>query len=91
MTLIVTIAILCAAILAYVLHPVMTGNGQKGGWGLMAGLAAAALGLYLMLGSPDLPSAPALFEQGPRHAMRLAVEKKMLLQELDQGGAASPE
>ncbi|HEY8190486.1 MAG TPA: hypothetical protein VIF12_07355 [Micavibrio sp.] len=91
MTLIVAIAVICAAVLAYVLHPAMTGGNRKSAWGLMAGLAAAALGLYLMLGSPDLPSAPALFEQGPRHAMRLAVEKKMMLQELDQGGAASPE
>ena len=92
MILMMAMAILCAAVLAYTLHPVMTGASRKAGWGAMAALMVAALFLYLMLGAPDLPSAAAMFEEGsPRHAARLASQKELVLRAVGQGGGASPE
>lgn len=78
---IILAALLCAATLAFALHPVMKLT-PKTGWRVLIACALLALGLYLSLGSPDLPSAPALFEtEGPRYDQRMASRRELIVME----------
>ena len=86
MILMILLALLCAGMLAYVLHPLMRGaERRKGGYALLV-CVALALGLYLLLGSPDTPSTPAFFEKsGPRFEQRLAGQRELVLLEALSG------
>lgn len=82
MIIIITLALICAVILAIVLHPVMTGENARLGWRLLIGMAVAAIGIYLAVGSPDAQTAPAAFEQsGPRYEQRLASQRELVILE----------
>lgn len=86
MILMILLALLCAAVLALALHPVMTGADKRKGMMLLTGGAAMALALYLFAGSPDTPSAPAAFEtSGPRHDQRVASQRELVLLEALSG------
>jgi tetratricopeptide (TPR) repeat protein len=82
MTIIITLALLCAVILAVALHPVMTGDQSRLGWRLLVGMAVAAVGIYMAVGSPDAKTAPAAFEHsGPRYEQRLASQRELVILE----------
>lgn len=86
MIVIITLALLCAVILAIALHPVMTGERAALGWRLLTFMAVVALGLYMLVGSPDAQTAPALFEtSGPRHEQRLANQRELVILEALSG------
>jgi len=86
MILIITLALICAGTLAWALHPIMTGPHQRLGWRLLPGGAAAVLALYLFIGSPDTPSAPAIFETaGPRFEQRIAAQRELVILEALSG------
>ncbi len=62
MTTIVIAAILCAICTLYLIIPIAAKN-RYSAHGLMVALPLLSLSLYLLLGSPGLPSAAALFEK----------------------------
>lgn len=69
MKVILLAALMAAAAGAILVHPLMTaGKGRRTGWRVLAAFAAISLGLYLALGRPDLPGAPALFEKSDSRA-----------------------
>lgn len=85
MIVIILAALLCAVVLAFALHPVMKSNPRQG-WRLLFACAVLALGLYLSIGSPDTPSAPAIFEtDGPRHDRRMAGRRELIVMEALSG------
>lgn len=86
MIIIITLALLCALILAIALHPLMNAEKSSLGWRLMLGMAVTALGIYMFVGSPDAVTAPALFEtSGPRHEQRLANQRELVILEALSG------
>lgn len=73
--------LLCAAVLAFTLHPLMKSN-QKLGWRILLASALVSLGLYLAIGSPEMASAPAAFEtSGPRFEQRMAGRRELIVME----------
>lgn len=86
MTVIVLAAILTVVVTAWLVHPLMKNGEKKKSLTVMIALPLCALVLYLWQGQPDLPSAPALFEQdGPRTTLRvLAKDELKLTQALSQ-------
>lgn len=73
--------LICAVVLAFTLHPLMKSN-PKQGWRILLAAAIASLGLYLALGSPDLPGSPAAFEtSGPRFEQRMAGRRELIVME----------
>ena len=83
---IILLAVLCAVILSVALHPLMNGPDARTGWKFLFALAAASLGLYLALGSPDAKTAPALFENsGPRFEQRMASQRELIVLEALSG------
>lgn len=74
-------ALFCAIILALALHPLMVTN-PKQAWRILIVFPVLALGLYLAIGSPDLSSAPALFETaGDRHDARMNGRRELIVLE----------
>lgn len=87
MRLMILLAITTTACMFYILHPLMKSKHAKlneMGTFLLFAMPIAALILYLLLGSPDIASRPALFETtGPRHEYRMVIKKEMdLMHEL---------
>lgn len=86
MILMMTLALICAASLAYVLHPLMKGPEQRKGMMVLGLTVLTALGLYIAIGSPDVPTSPAIFEKaGPRFEQRLASQRELVLLEALSG------
>lgn len=86
MILMILLALLCAAVLAYALHPIMRGSQRRTGTALLAGGALLSAGLYFALGAPDIPSAPAFYETaGPRYEQRLTSQRELVLLEALSG------
>lgn len=81
MILMIILAVFAAIILAFALHPLMKKN-SKLAWRVIALCAVISVGTYLVIGSPDIPSAPALFEKsGPRNDQRLLQRRELLVME----------
>jgi hypothetical protein len=73
--------LICATVLAFTLHPLMKSS-PKTGWRILLAAAVISLGLYLVLGSPDMASAPAAFEtSGPRFEQRMAGRRELIVME----------
>lgn len=86
MILMILLALICAICLAYALHPVMTAPERRVGMIALGISVLGALGLYITVGSPDIPTAPAIFEKdGPRHEQRLASQRELVLLEALSG------
>ncbi len=86
MILMMTLALICAASLAYVLHPLMKGADRRQGMVTLCVSVLAALGLYIAVGSPETPTAFAIFEkEGPRFEQRLASQRELVLLEALSG------
>lgn len=84
---IIILASLSAATAGYLIHPLMTDTdpvNRKKGILIAALIASLSLGLYLWHGSPDSPSAPALFEKNnSRTAQRsLGSEELIIMKQL---------
>lgn len=81
MTVIVIAAIICAICAIYLVFPIAQTH-RRATHGLMVALPTLALALYMMLGTPDMPGVPALFErEGPRAESRAAVKDELTAME----------
>lgn len=74
-------ALLCALVTALILHDM-----HRHRMALLIAMPVLSLGLYLWMGTPDQPGAPALFERtGPRAEQRaLAAQELALMQALSE-------
>ncbi len=86
MTVILIGALMTAAAMLALLRPLAQAGKNRLVAALSCALPAAALGLYLWIGHPDLPSAAAAFETaGPRAERRALVAQELtLMQALSQ-------
>jgi cytochrome c-type biogenesis protein CcmH/NrfG len=90
MTVVILCAILTAAAVSWVVHPLMKNKDtRRMGLAIVCIVAPGAILTYLMIGHPDIPSQAALFETtGPRTAARALTGKELSLM---QQVAADPD
>lgn len=82
-------AIVAGAMLAYLVTPLMRDGRARAGYVILVLTIAAALGLYLTYGNPDMPDQPA----APRIAAQLEARSKVTagIEKLEQSLKDNPD